>query len=353
MRIAILGTGALATVYGVYLHGAGHEVTVIGRRDSLAQVRNHGLRLHDLDGREITARVEVLDLRELAGGAVPAASAFDYLMVCTKAIDTAGQLSQIRGLAPAAVLSIQNGVLKDDVLRAAFPSSRLIGAATLVSATRNADGSATLVNRSTTLLVSGDPPCRNALPVAGDSHAGWAAALATALQQAGLPAQLVPDRLTLLWSKAAYTAAGFGASILTRLDVGRILSAPTLRGLFLDLVREGAATATAQGMRPDDYPGLPARSLAELPRDEALALLAAMGERLSGASVPLRVSMLQDLDAGRPTEAEEVLAPLIEIAHGAGLAVPLLECAYRVVSGIEEIGHASPGSNTPTASSTA
>ena len=345
MRITILGTGALATVYGVYLHRAGHEVMVIGRGQSLSAVRTRGLRLHDWDGRDVTARVETLDTGEVATGDTGLRDhPPEYLLVCTKAIGTLGQLQPLALIRPGAALSFQNGLLKDDFLVRVFPHSDLVGAATLISATRTPDGSVTLVNRSTTLLAAA--PSLVAAP-----HA--AALLATELHEAGLPAALVPNRTTLLWSKVTYTGAGFGASILTRLDIGSILTTPPLRELFLDLIREGAAIAAAQGAALNDYPGLPAHSLAELPRHEALALLATMGERLSQAPAPLRVSLLQDLDAGRPTEAREVLGPLVDAAHTADLPVPLLETAYRVVSGIDTIGHVSAGSNNPTSSSTA
>lgn len=335
MRIAILGTGALATVYGVYLHHAGHDVTVIGRGASLNGVRAHGLRLRETDGGEADAGVTALDAQEAAAADL----APDFLLVCTKAIDTAGQLRPLAPITPGAVLSIQNGLQKDEFLREVFPDSDLVGAATLISATRRPDGSAVLVNRSTTLLAP--------------DHNPTAARLAAALEAAGLPASLVADRETLLWSKASYVSAGFGVSILTRLDIGSVLSTPPLRELFLDLFRESSQVAAARGLRLDDHPGLPARSLAEFPRDEALALLANMGSRIVSASLPLRVSMLQDLDAGRPTEAREVLGPLTDAARAAHLSVPLLETAYRVVSGLDAIGHSSTGSSGPTASSTA
>jgi 2-dehydropantoate 2-reductase len=77
------------------------------------------------------------------------------------------------------------------------------------------------------------------------------------------------------------------------------------------LVAEGAAVAAAEGVDPGD----PWTAL----------------EAAASATTANRNSMLQDLDAGRPTEIDAISGAIVRRAHAHEIPVPLTETVLRLV----------------------
>ena len=62
MSLLVVGTGALACLFAARLSGAGVEVTMLGSwPEGLAALRQHGVRLLDLNGSTHAYDVEVMD----------------------------------------------------------------------------------------------------------------------------------------------------------------------------------------------------------------------------------------------------------------------------------------------------
>src|SRR5438034_11748402 len=111
MKFVILGAGALGSIIGGHLARAGEEVTVIGRGQRPASLERHGIVLTGLA--DFTAPVIVAtDPRTV--------SEADVLVVAVKTYDTEPALASIRHPRVGTVLSIQNGVLKDEQLARTF-----------------------------------------------------------------------------------------------------------------------------------------------------------------------------------------------------------------------------------------
>jgi 2-dehydropantoate 2-reductase len=119
MRFAILGAGALGTILGAHLARAGHEVVMIARGERARVLQRQGLVLNGLA--DIKARPQVID---------DPSKLFDTdtLIVATKAIGTTGALEALRHLRLENALSVQNGVLKNELLARVFGFSRVLGA---------------------------------------------------------------------------------------------------------------------------------------------------------------------------------------------------------------------------------
>src|SRR5262245_52289023 len=119
MKFAILGAGALGTILGAHLSRAGHEVAMIVRGDRARVLQRQGLVLNGLS--DIKARPTVIDdprkLRETG-----------TLIVASKAIDSAAGLETLRHLDIHNAFSVQNGVLKNELLARVFGFSRVLGA---------------------------------------------------------------------------------------------------------------------------------------------------------------------------------------------------------------------------------
>jgi len=119
MRFAILGAGALGTILGAHLSRAGHEVAMIVRGERARTLQRQGLVLNGLS--TIKARPTVMDephkLRDTG-----------TLIIATKAIDTAQAIESLRHVQIDNALSVQNGVLKNELLARVFGYSRVLGA---------------------------------------------------------------------------------------------------------------------------------------------------------------------------------------------------------------------------------
>ncbi|MDN3556745.1 ketopantoate reductase family protein [Halomonas maura] len=139
----------------------------------------------------------------------------------------------------------------------------------------------------------------------GGGHGTLAAALATRLAAAGLPAAAVPDIRVRLWHKLAVNAAINPLVARFRIRNGQLRDRP-FRPMVDALLDELAAVMAAEGIPAPDG-GFPA-----------------LVWSVVAATANNRASMLQDRLAGRPTEHEAILAPLLAAARRHGLPAPRL-----------------------------
>ena len=110
-EFAILGAGALGSILAAHLARAGHSVAVLARGERARAVQQEGLRIKGLA--DFSVRVPVItDPLELA--------AADTLIVATKTPGTQAALERLSHLRVDTALSIQNGVLKDELLARTF-----------------------------------------------------------------------------------------------------------------------------------------------------------------------------------------------------------------------------------------
>src|SRR5436190_24309463 len=118
MRVAIIGAGGVGGYFGARLQQAGADVHVVARGAHLAAMRRDGLRVESPLGDIHLPRVNVT---ETPGDVGPA----DMVWLSVKLWDMDGAVQSMRPLIgrDTGIISFQNGVQKDDILRAAFADS--------------------------------------------------------------------------------------------------------------------------------------------------------------------------------------------------------------------------------------
>lgn len=143
------------------------------------------------------------------------------------------------------------------------------------------------------------------LGVLGGGHGELAAALADRLSTAGLPAEAADDIRVRLWHKLAVNAAINPLVARFRIRNGQLRDRP-FRPLVDAVIAEISAIMAAERIPPpaEGWPALVWRVVAGTARN--------------------RASMLQDVLAGRPTEREAILGPLLSAARHHGIATPRL-----------------------------
>ena len=143
--------------------------------------------------------------------------------------------------------------------------------------------------------------------------------LAEACTRAGMPTMAVDDARGPQWRKVIFNASTNPVGALTGLTHGRVCEDPELRRLVSGLVDEGKAVAAAQGIELDADP-------------EELIDHAAKPEVAYGH----KASMLQDVEAKRPTEIDYLNGGIVRFGSEHGVETPLNRAIWSLVKGLEE-----------------
>jgi 2-dehydropantoate 2-reductase len=284
LRIAVLGPGGVGGLLAAVLTRSGEEVTVVARETTAAVLAEQGIRLDSVTFGQLIARPGVTERLE---------QPVDALLIATKAAGLEEALERIE-VEPPLVLPLLNGLDHIAVLRRRFPSESVLAGSIRVEADR--PQAAVVVHTSRFLLVSmasGQPA------MAAPMHQ-----LASVLQAAGVPAEILDSEAQVMWSKLVrLNALACVTSAYDKL-LGEIRSTPALRADLVGAMEEAAAAGRAEGADVDA-----ATAIAELDR----------------AHETLGSSMQRDIRAGRPPELDAIPGAVMRAAARHGLACPTIE----------------------------
>jgi 2-dehydropantoate 2-reductase len=317
LEFAIAGAGALGSIIGAHLARAGHSVLMLVRERRAQQIAQQGLCIKGLV--EFSQPVPTLTEPSRLNGAAA-------LIIATKTYATEAILASLRGVDIGVAFSIQNGMMKDDLLAAAFGRERVLGSLADISGEMLGSGEV-LFTRNNNLFVG----------ELDGSDSTRARHIATAIDAAGVRTRADPDILGLEWSKFAAWAAMMALSVTTRALTWKYLIDPGTARVAVRVVREVGRLAAACEVPLSDQAVLPVASLCRESEPNAIALLEAAGLAMQSAAPLHRMSTLQDLEAGRPLEVEETLGYAVRKAAELNLSLPLLGCFYSLVAGIDRI----------------
>lgn len=289
MRIAVMGSGGLGGYFGARLCAGGADVHFVARGSHLQAMRGDGLRIEGPQPLHVAPVSATDDPRTI--GVV------DIVMLCVKLWDTEAALQQIRPLVGpgTAIVSFQNGVLKDQYLRAAFDGSQIMGGVGYVATTIERPGVIRQTGAMQRLIFGEFDGSRSAR-----GQAFLAACLA-----GGIKAELSEHILREIWQKFVFLAALSGATTTMRRTIGPIREHPQTRAFLRDLMREVVAVGRAQGV-----------DLAEDYADVRLQLA-------DDVAYDMTSSMHHDLERGNPLELRWLAGAVVELGQGAGVPTPL------------------------------
>ena len=193
-----MGSGGVGGLYGGRLAHAGCDVTFVARGAHLKAMREHGLLIEsEAHGNTLIKPVKVTDDPLSAG--TP-----DLIIFAVKLWDTEAVARQLQPIVGpnTAVLSLQNGVLKDDILGSIFGEKALMGGVAYVGTHIARPG---VINQVGTLqrLVFGEYDGKKSTR---------SEALLAALLKAGIQAELSNDIRRTLWEKYTFLVGLSGAT---------------------------------------------------------------------------------------------------------------------------------------------
>jgi 2-dehydropantoate 2-reductase len=289
MRIGIMGSGGLGGYFGARLALGGADVHFIARGGHLDAMRRQGLRIEG---------PKPLHLPTVQATSEPAeVGPVDVVMLGVKLWDTEPAIAQMRPMVgpQTTVISFQNGVLKDDLLRAAFPARQLMGGVGYVATTIASPG----VIRQT------GPMQRLLFGEFDGSRSARGEALLAACVAGGIQAELSTNIVREIWQKFVFLVGLSGTTTTMRKTIGPIRSHPQTRAFLLDVMREVVAVGRAHGVPlPEDY----AQVRLQLADDVAPDMTS---------------SMHHDLERGNPLEVRWLAGGVVELGQAKGVPTPL------------------------------
>ncbi|KPH80983.1 MULTISPECIES: ketopantoate reductase family protein [Bosea] len=290
MRIAIMGSGGVGGYFGARLAANGEDVTFIARGAHLDALRTQGLVIESGQGNVTLPSVAATDDPAAIGSA-------DLVIVGVKLWDTEAAARAILPLVQngASVVSFQNGVRKDDILRDIVGPKALLGGVTYIAASIARPG---VIRHVGTMqkLVFGE--------FDGAASTRTQAFLDACLG-AGIDAQLSPDIGRATWEKFVFLAGLSGATTAMRSSIGPIRKNPRARAFLLGLMQEVVAVGRASGV-----------ALAEDFAEDRLAFCDTLPEQMTS-------SMHGDLDRGSKLELPFLGGSVVELGARLGVPTPL------------------------------
>lgn len=302
----MMGAGGVGGYFGARLQAAGHEVVFLARGAHAAAMRARGLRVQSALGDLHLPQVTVAtDPREVAP--------VDLIVLAVKLWDTEDAVRAILPLlrsrsetatgTETVVLSLQNGVDKDDVLAAAVGRSAVLGAATYIFANLSEPGVVVHSGRLQRISI-------------GELDGGVSPrvqSIVDALVAAGIDAEASADIRRVTWEKFAFLSANSAVTTVTRQTVDAIRQHPTTRALLAAAIHEVVALARAEGVQmADDFV------------DERLRFVDTLPE---GG----RTSMAQDLLRGGRLELDWLSGTVVRRAERLGLETPVHRTLYAAL----------------------
>lgn len=239
MRIAVMGTGGVGGYFGARLAKAGHDVSFVARGRQLAAIRDTGLRVESPLGNLHLKKVSVTDTPADIGPA-------DIVLFGVKLWDTAEAAEAIKPLIGehTAVVSFQNGVVKDDILRQTLGEAHVIGGVCYIAATIAEPG---LIRHSGAMqkLVFGEYDGTSTARVAR---------FRDACVEAGIDVE-ISDRIgQTIWEKFVFLVGLSGTTTVTRTPIGTVRANERARAFLRDVMDEVVRVARADGVQvAEDY----------------------------------------------------------------------------------------------------
>jgi 2-dehydropantoate 2-reductase len=314
MHIVILGAGALGTVFSAHLARARADVTLLARGPRAAYLQAHGATITGLVDCTVPVHV-VTDPQQVQEA--------DVLTVTVKTYDMVAALASVSHLDVGSVLSIQNGVLKNEQLAQTFGWEKVLGAMAFTGAEVLPTGTIRFTLNKGVYL--------------GELPAGTSArvqTLAETMERAGIVAHVTPAIQALGWSKYVSWVCSMAPAVLTRLETYKLLQDAQIASVMAALLHEMAQIATRGRIALADLAFFPTQTLSALSMDDTVTQLRHLGARWAALMPHNKISALQDVERGKRLEVEETLGYALQQGAALGLPTPTLEVCYKLIAGI-------------------
>ena len=288
MKIAVLGSGAMGSLYGGLLSRADCDVTLIDIWDDHVQtIRNDGLSIETPDGSHWRIKMD-------ATTDAATVDDVDLVIVFVKSTQTAEAVAEAEYLFTGAdVLTLQNGLGNPEAIAETVPEDRVIAGVTSHGSTLRGPGRIRHAGQGKTTIgryfTSNDDTVHS---------------VSQALTAAGIVTDTSDDVTTHIWKKVLVNVGINAVTALARVKNGHLANTDSGTELATAAVQEAAAVANAEGHAIGDAAESHVLSVAE-------------------QTAANRSSMLQDIEADQQTEIETLNGEIVRRGERHGIETPI------------------------------
>jgi 2-dehydropantoate 2-reductase len=298
MRIAVMGTGGVGGYFGTRLALGGCDVAFIARGRHLDAIRQRGLKVESPLGKLHLPSPHATDDPADIGPV-------DLVLFSVKLWDTDAAAKAIAPMVggDTGVLSLQNGVRKDDILRDVLGERAVMGGVCYIAAQISEPG---VIRHSGTMqkVVFGEYD---------GTRSRRSEAFLDACKSAGIDAEISGDIRRAIWEKFVFLAGLSGATTCMRKPIGPIRENPRTRAFLRDAMAEVVAVGLAEGVH-----------LAEDFADNRLAFC-------DNLPATMTSSMHNDLERGSRLEVDWLSGDVVERGRAAGVPTPMNRAIYEIL----------------------
>ena len=302
MKIAVVGAGAMGSVYAGLLAGAGHEVWAVDRwREHVEAIRERGLRVEGASGDRVVPIRATTDPAEVGEA--------DLVILATKAMDVEAAAEAAHPLVgtDTLVLSIQNGLGGPDIAARMLGDDRVaVGVAGGFGASIVEPGHAHHHGLELIRLGERQGPVSPRIEAIADVWRG-----------AGFNVRTFDDVERLVWEKLVCNVAFSGTCTVLGWTIGEVIDDAHAWSVAAACAAEAFAVARASGV--------------DLDFDDPVAYVREFGLEITGA----RPSMLLDLTAGRRVEVDFINGAIPRVGRNVGVPAPFNEAVTALVKALE------------------
>ena len=318
MKFAIVGAGAIGAFVGAMLAKSGEDVTLIARGAHLRAMQEHGVR--------VRADVGEFAVHPAATDDPTSIGEVDVVLLTLKAHSLPAMAPRLAPLIgpQTSVVSAQNGIPWWYFFRHGGPweGMQLESVDPGGIITQHIDAARVIgciIYPSTSIAEPGvikhTEGNRFAIGEPDGSKSTRCRALADVLIKAGLRCPIRTNIRHDMWVKLMGNVAYNPISALTRATLIDIVQFPETRELAAAIMREAESVAQKLGIE----------------------MGVSIAQRLAGAENVghHKTSMLQDIEAGKPTELEAIVGAVVELGEKMGVDLPNTRSVYACVKLLE------------------
>ena len=302
-KVAIVGCGAMGSVYAALMASAGHEVHAVTTwPDHAEAMAREGLRVEGASG-DRTIRLAS------AGVTTDGIGVCDLVIIATKAFDVeAAARSSVSLIGPGTVVqTIQNGLGSPEAAAPILGEDRIaVGVVGGFGASMRGPGHAH--HNGLEMIRFG---AFKGLPThrLRASAAIW--------QSSGFTVSLFEDIQRMVWEKLIMNVTFSGTTCTTGLTIGGVMADPNAWNVALGCAEEAIAVAGAIGVR--------------MGVGDPIGHIKALGSKIPNA----RPSMLLDHDAGRRGEVDAINGAIPRLGRTCGVPTPVNETVVAIIKARE------------------
>lgn len=299
MKIAILGAGAIGSLFGALLWESGEDVVLIGRKRHVDAIKSRGLKVSGISGERIVKPKAVTTTQEV--GKV------DLIIISVKSYDTEQAAKDALNMIHhnTVVLTIQNGLGNIEKLCEIIGEKHVVGGVTMQGSTLVKPGEIYHAGKGPTIIGELNGEITNRIK-----------RIAETFNKAKIETQITQNIWGVLWDKLIINVGINALTAITRMKNGELLKIPEIRDIMIEAVKEAVNVAKALNIK--------------LEIEDHVRKVIEVAE----ATANNKSSMLQDIEKGKRTEIDYINGAIVKLGKKLKIKTPVNKTLTAIVKAI-------------------